>query len=69
MRSEDTKCPHADVQFCPLYLAAHGAIGIGCDDGNLDQGGCAVDREMDYFKELGRLNPKLVLAPFDPLNH
>ena len=60
MRSEDTKCPHADIRFCPLYHAAHECIGIGCDDGKLGQGGCAVDRGMDYHKELGKLNPKYV---------
>ncbi len=25
------RCPHAEIQFCPLYVAAHGASGLGCD--------------------------------------
>jgi len=55
MRSADTKCPHADILHCPLYHAAHIAGAGGCDDGKLDQGGCAVNRGMDYHKEVKRL--------------
>lgn len=55
MRAAATKCPHEHIQFCPLYVAAHVAGAGGCDDGELGQGGCAVDRGMDYFKEVRRL--------------
>lgn len=23
-------CPHADIRFCPLYIEAHRASGLGC---------------------------------------
>jgi hypothetical protein len=45
------KCPHDNIVYCPLYLASHGGewgFGLGCDDGKLDQGGCAVSRGMNY---------------------
>ena len=42
------KCPHANIIHCPLYLAAHIANAGGCDDGRLGEGGCAVDRGMNY---------------------
>ena len=57
------KCPHANIAFCPLYHAAH--VSGGCDDGRLEEGGCAVDRGMDYQRELARLNdarPDIVAA-------
>ncbi len=49
------RCPRADdVSRCPLYLAAH--VGGGCDDGRLEEGGCAVDRGlMDYAAEVDRI--------------
>lgn len=65
MRSRDTRCPHANILHCPLYLAAHipkPGYG-GCDDGRLDEGGCAVDRDMDYVEAVARLravDPRLV---------
>ena len=40
-------CPHKNIIYCPLYVASHG-LGGGCDDGRLHEGGCAVDRGMDY---------------------
>jgi hypothetical protein len=49
------RCPHPSATWCPLSVANDAAIGIGCDDGQLDAGGCAVDRGMDYSAELGRL--------------
>ena len=55
MRPDGTKCPHADIRFCPLYLAAHVAGAGGCDDGHLGEGGCAVDRGMNYADEAARL--------------
>lgn len=58
-------CPHQNIAFCPLYVAAHdGEMGVnGCDDGRLDEGGCAVARGMDYAAAVGRLmatDPRLV---------
>lgn len=49
------KCPHDRVEHCPLYVAAHEAGGFGCDDGRLQEGGCAVDRGMDYGSAVARL--------------
>ncbi|CAN7302068.1 hypothetical protein LJR231_001542 [Phyllobacterium sp. LjRoot231] len=43
-----TKCPHSDVQFCPLYQAAHTGSKHGCDDGQLGGGECAVTRGHSY---------------------
>lgn len=50
-------CPHADVRFCPLYVASHIAGAGGCDDGHLGmaEGRCAVDRGMDYAAARRRL--------------
>jgi hypothetical protein len=49
------RCPHQQIAYCPLYVAAHEAGGFGCDDGKLDHGSCAVDRGMDYGKAVARL--------------
>lgn len=54
------KCPHKDIQFCPLYVASHGLNGldgkyIGCDDGKLGDGLCGVDRGVCYSAELARM--------------
>ncbi|WCK01039.1 hypothetical protein [Agrobacterium tumefaciens] len=57
------RCPHADIRFCPLYHAAHMEGGYGCDDGRLDEGGCAVSRAWSYDHALARLEaamPRLV---------
>lgn len=60
MTKEELKtCPHADVQFCPLYLASHLGEGLGCDDGELGMGRCAVSRGMDYASELGKISVRL----------
>lgn len=56
------RCPHDDVIFCPLYRVSHHGVGVGCDDGHLDRGGCAVTRGMSYKREVARLNPKFVAA-------
>lgn len=58
-------CPHKNIVHCPLYLASHDGDPrmSGCDDGRLDEGGCAVDRGMDYAAAVGRLSafdPRLV---------
>ena len=58
MRPE-TKCPHANIIHCPLYVASHAAIGIGCDDGGLADGGCAVDRGMDYVCEVAKFRAQM----------
>lgn len=54
------KCPHANIQFCPLYVAAHGLQTpegelLGCDDGKLEDGHCAVDRGMPYAREVAKV--------------
>jgi hypothetical protein len=53
---------HAECRFCPLYHAAHDPAlsAWGCDDGRVDEGGCAVDRGMDYAEAVGRI---AALAP------
>ena len=50
-----SKCPHARIEFCPLYVAAHEAGEFGCDDGRLQEEGCAVSRGMDYGRALAKL--------------
>lgn len=58
------RCPHNQVQFCPLYIAAHVPGAGGCDDGRIDDGRCAVDRgRLAYAARVARLritNPGLV---------
>lgn len=58
------RCPHQNIAYCPLYLAAHEAGGPSCDDGGLgDHEGCAVDRGADYGRTLAalwRLKPDLI---------
>jgi len=51
-----SNCPHARIEFCPLYIAAHEDGGFGCDDGKLGEGGCAVSRGMDYGRALAKLS-------------
>lgn len=51
-------CPHKDVQFCPLYVAAHDPAGLGCDDGELGHGECAVSRGMVYARQLELIRVK-----------
>lgn len=50
-------CPHADIRFFPLYIAAHGT-GFGCADDQLAEGGCAVDRGMSYAAEFELIRVK-----------
>lgn len=69
---DDRKCPHARIEFCPLYIAAHEAAGFGCDDGRLGEGGCAVSRGLDYGAALVMLshaNRALVLECADRESH
>lgn len=57
------RCPHPDVRFCPLYIAAHWPGSFGCDDGRLGEGGCAVDRGLSYVGAVAALRaaqPRLV---------
>lgn len=64
--SDRKRCPHADVQFCPLYHAAHVPTdGLHCIDDQLNgSNGCAVDRgRMNYqqvYIALAINHPKLV---------
>lgn len=51
-------CPHEDVQYCPLYVASHGT-GLGCDDGELGSGNCAVARKMNYKREVQLVRVKV----------
>lgn len=48
------KCPHANVQFCPLYLAAHMGGSLGCDDGRIEDphGSCGVARGVSYQRNV-----------------
>lgn len=48
-------CPHKNITHCPLYHAAHHGGGIGCDDGQLGSGECAVARGMNYSDEVAKL--------------
>jgi hypothetical protein len=48
-------CPHDNIAHCPLYVASHAANGLGCDDGRLFEGECAVARGMDYDAQLAKL--------------
>lgn len=50
-------CPHEKIVHCPLYWAAHGAKngGRSCDDGRLNEGGCGVNRGIDYDRAVSAL--------------
>jgi hypothetical protein len=55
------KCPHENIQFCPLCVASHGVRGIdgkwlGCDDGKIHDGSCAVDRGMSYARQTAKVD-------------
>lgn len=54
------RCPHADIAFCPLYHAAHYPGGLGCDDGKLAAGSCAVARGLSYKNSIAKLNRAFV---------
>lgn len=52
-----TRCPHSMIQFCPLYVAAHGArlAHFGCISGNWEEG-CEVERgETVYTAAVAKL--------------
>jgi hypothetical protein len=56
------ECPHPEKRDCPLYRAMHGGGG-GCDDGRLDEGGCAVSRGMDYSAAVAALRDRVIIPP------
>lgn len=61
----ERRCPHPDVQHCPLYIASHGgpAAAFMCLVGDWSQG-CAVDRgEQTYsalLAEAAKADPLMV---------
>lgn len=57
------RCPYTEAAHCPLYIASHLGAG-GCDDGRLDEGGCAVTRGLDYETALGNLTRAVAEAAF-----
>lgn len=54
------RCPHQNVANCPLYIAAHGVPGLGCDDGMIDHAGgtCGVARAVSYERNVEMLRVK-----------
>lgn len=56
------RCPHADITGCPLYQAAHipALAHLGCDDGHLATGGCAVDRGVSYADRVRQMSRSFV---------
>lgn len=61
--TDERKCPHNDVQFCPLYVAAHEAGLPTCIVGDWANG-CSIERGKDDYcqlvADLFRAAPKLV---------
>lgn len=58
-------CPFEPGGFCPLLVAAHDpvAIALSCVDDRIEDGGCAVDRGLDYSGAVAALraaHPRLV---------
>jgi DNA-binding IclR family transcriptional regulator len=53
-----TGCPHKDIRFCPLYVAAHDRCGLGCDDGQLGEGQCAISRGLVYARQIELIRVK-----------
>lgn len=54
-----SKCPHDNTVHCPLNVASHVSGGLGCDDGHLDTGQCAVARGRDYRAQVERIRVAL----------
>lgn len=49
------KCPHARIQFCPLYVESHHTRGFGCVDDAATP--CRVERgKMSYAKAIAQLS-------------
>lgn len=56
-------CPHEDIQFCPLYVAAHETAGLGCAKGLTEEGCGVANGVLDYGRQLARLvaaDPEMV---------
>jgi hypothetical protein len=53
-------CPHDNIVHCPLYWAMHEAqaVGLSCFDQQMDGGGCAIDRGLDYAEAVERLRSR-----------
>lgn len=45
------RCPHEQVQFCPLYVAGH-VVGLPTCMGQWDFEGCDVDHGREEYEEL-----------------
>jgi hypothetical protein len=45
------KCPHSQIQLCPLYVAGH-IIGLPTCMGSWDFDGCDVDHGDAQYEEL-----------------
>lgn len=60
------RCPHAWIEYCPLYVGSHTGRGLGCVDGNEDGplALCRVGRgEIQYAEAVAKLravDPRLV---------
>lgn len=49
-------CPHKEIRFCPLYVAAHGKTSrLGCIDGHIEGGTCAAARGLNYAMAVAKL--------------
>lgn len=49
-----SKCPHAHIQYCPLYVESHHARGMGCVDDVAKP--CRVERDkMNYTGAIAAL--------------
>ncbi|MFC0809107.1 hypothetical protein ACFHWW_27315 [Ensifer sp. P24N7] len=53
-------CPHKEKRFCPVYVASHSMRAVdgswlGCMDGDIAGGRCAVDRGKSYVREVARI--------------
>lgn len=63
MRPFSRKCPHENVQFCPLYVAGHEA-GLPTCMGKWDFEGCDVEHgRADYGQlvaQLFRHDPQMI---------
>jgi hypothetical protein len=46
-------CPHADIRFCPLYIAAHSTDGYGC--ALVDPDYCDSGSKAAYAKRIAAL--------------
>lgn len=60
------KCPHAHIQFCPLYVESHNCRGLGCVD--ILHEPCKIERkQMKYeiaIENLDRIDSILISECF-----